>query len=63
MRPFATSVLLRATWMKMKTRKSVGIRNVAIQNAFAAHLLEVLALDDGEKLRVHGYFSSSAVGA
>ncbi len=28
-----------------------------------AHLLEVFALDDGEQLPVHGYFSSSAVGA
>src|SRR5450759_1951092 len=34
MRPFATSVRLSATWMKMRPRPRDGIRNVAIQNAF-----------------------------
>jgi len=33
--PLATSVLASPTWMKMRPRPSVGMRNVEIQKAFA----------------------------
>ena len=49
--------------MKMRPRPSVGIRNVAIQNAFARTCWRYSRLMTAKSFELHGYFSSSAVGA